>query len=327
MSRLETSGLLAVRSGFLARAFSLPSVTLSALDFCAPARAGQTSDYSGSEHFPQSTLERLRTRSTSSTPVRQGSRSGEFQPDPNVAAPARGRAMAPGVAGLPNGATRSRRRRYSASSRSRFHTHAAALHSRPIHPRGSHPLDPCVLRAPGDASCVRRQSEHPGNQACGGSPAEAPLGLAGPRSPSATICGRAIVPPPDGRFPRLESTCAAAFWPRLQGPPADSARAGQSGKTPDLRPSSDSARACAAKVRANRPHGAGRETFLQIPCRSPCPRTPRTIPGCTSDYPTQNRTAREGSFLPSPKTTPPPRRCRARFPIRDRRYRPATRSR
>ena len=157
MSRLETSGLLAVRSGFLARAFSLPSVTLSALDFCAPARAGQTSDYSGSEHFPQSTLERLRTRSTSSTPVRQGSRSGEFQPDPNVAAPARGRAMAPGVAGLPNGATRSRRRRYSASSRSRFHTHAAALHSRPIHPRGSHPLDPCVLRAP-----AVRASRQPG---------------------------------------------------------------------------------------------------------------------------------------------------------------------
>ena len=74
--------------------FSLPSVTLSALDFCAPARAGQTSDYRGSEHFPQSTLERFRTRSTSSTPVRQGSRSGEFQPDPNVAAPARGRASA-----------------------------------------------------------------------------------------------------------------------------------------------------------------------------------------------------------------------------------------
>ena len=126
MSRLETSGLLAVRSGFLARAFSLPSVTLSTLDFCAPARAVQTSGYSRSEHFPQSTLERFRTRSTSSTPVRQGSRSGEFQPDPNVAAPARGRAMAPGVAGLPNGATRSRRRRYSASSRSRFHTLSAS---------------------------------------------------------------------------------------------------------------------------------------------------------------------------------------------------------
>ena len=46
---------------------------------------------------------------------------------------------------------------------------------------------------------------------------------------------------------------------------------------------------------------------MRIPFHSPSPRAPRTIPAHTYCYPTENGTARDGSFLRSPETTPPRR--------------------
>ena len=166
--------------------------------------------------------------------------------------------------------------------------------------------------APGGTSPVHRQAEHRGNGASGGSPAVAPAGHTGPRSPAASICGRAIAPP-ELRWPRRESRFAAASWPRRPGPPGDSAHGVRSDKTPGPRPSPDSAPACAARSRANRPPGALRETSWRIAFHSPCPRAPGRSRNTRTAIQQQIAPLGQGRFCPLRKRPPGADRRGPRF--------------